>query len=52
MKKNLLALLIVAVFALVISIGFTGCKKEEVPADVSAIEELVEEAVDSEEAAE
>ena len=39
MKRNLISLLMVTIFALTVSIAFTGCKKADAPADKAATEE-------------
>ncbi|HOO70458.1 MAG TPA: hypothetical protein PK926_01770 [Spirochaetota bacterium] len=44
MKKNIISLLMISIFAITVSMGFLGCKKEEAPADQPAVEEPAAEA--------
>jgi hypothetical protein len=39
MKKNLISLLVISLFAFTVSMGFLGCKKEEAPVDQPAVEQ-------------
>ena len=40
MKKSVLAMAMVAVFALVMTLGFSSCKKQEPPADVPKLSDV------------
>lgn len=52
MKRNILSLLMVTVFALTVAMGFIGCKKADAPQEGAAVEQPADEAPAAEEAAE
>lgn len=46
MKKSILTLMLVSIFAFVVSVGFVACKKADAPADDQKKEEKADDAKD------